>query len=88
MFNLFSEIRIYFLRTKYISTVIKSPERRRKFKILPTPKYLRIKNRVKPKEIRKPCLELANTVEKAKRRPRNIKRKNPGRANVVSGSTK
>ncbi|MCX6705533.1 MAG: hypothetical protein NTV24_00280 [Candidatus Woesebacteria bacterium] len=61
---------------------------RRKFRIFPTPKYLRIRNKTVPKEIRKPRLELANIVEKAKRMPKKIKRKNAGRANGVSGSIK
>jgi len=56
--------------------------------MFPTPKYLRIKKSVIPKEIREPRLTLANMVEKAKRRLRKIRRKNPGRAKAVSGSTK
>jgi hypothetical protein len=59
-----------------------------KFKIFPIPKYLRIKNKVNPAEIKKPRLELANMVEKVKRRLKKIKRKNPGRAKRVSGSMK
>jgi len=55
---------------------------------LPTPKYLRIKKSVIPKEIKKPRLELANIVEKVKRRLRKIKRKKPGRAKRVPGSIK
>jgi len=68
--------------------VIKSPEISKKFKILPTPKYLRIKNRTVPKEIKKPRLELVNIVERVKRRLKKIKTKNPGRAKRVSGSIK
>jgi len=56
--------------------------------MFPTPKYLRIKNRVIPKEIKKPRLELVNIVEKVKRRLKKIKTKNPGRAKRVSGSIK
>ena len=73
---------------KYISIVTKSPEMRRKFSMFPTPKYRSIRNRVIPKEIREPRLTLANMVEKAKRRLRKIRIKNPGRANILSGSTK
>ena len=41
-----------------------------------------------PKEIKNPRLELAKIVEKVKRTLKKIKRKNPGRAKTVSGSTK
>jgi len=68
--------------------VTKSPERSRKFKIFPTPKYLKIRNRIIPNETKKPRLELANIVEKVKRRLKKIKRKNPGIAKTVSGSTR
>ena len=76
------------MRLKYISAVIKSPEIRRKFNIFPTPKYLRIKKSVMPNEIKNPLLELANIVEKVKRRARKTKTKNPGTTKAVSGSTK
>jgi len=56
--------------------------------MFPTPKYLRIKNRVIPKENKKPRLELVNIVEKVKRRLKKIKTKNPGMARTVSGSIK
>jgi len=55
---------------------------------LPTPKYLRIRNKVIPNEAKKPRLELANIVEKVKRRLKKIRIKNPGTARTVSGSTK
>jgi len=55
---------------------------------LPTPKYLRTRNRVIPNDIKKPRLELANMVEKVKRKLKKIKTKNPGRAKRVSGSIK
>jgi len=55
---------------------------------LPTPKYLRIRNKVIPNEAKKPRLELAKIVEKVKRRLKKRRRKNPGIAKRASGSIK
>jgi len=56
--------------------------------MFPTPKYLRIRKRVNPEETKKPCRELANIIEKVKKRSKKIKRKKPKRAREVSGSIK
>lgn len=59
-----------------------------KFRIFPTPKYLRIRKRVRPKEVMNPLLVLPKTREKVKSKLKKIRTKNKGRTPNCSGSTK
>jgi hypothetical protein len=68
------------LRVKYTSAVIQTPIRRKKFKIFPSPKYLKITNMVKPVAVINPLLELIKIIENVKNREKNATRKNNGSA--------
>ncbi|OGM09828.1 hypothetical protein A2Z67_03450 [Candidatus Woesebacteria bacterium RBG_13_36_22] len=57
-----------------------------KFKIFPTPKYLRIKNMNIPEEKRIPLLELAKIKERVKKIEIKKEAKNNGTAPVKEGS--
>jgi hypothetical protein len=68
--------------------VMASPAISKKFRMLPTPKKRRTKNRDRDRAERRPLRVLAKRVEKVKRRLRKRKVKKRGRAIKVSGSIK
>lgn len=59
-----------------------------RFNMFPTPKYLRIKNKVKVVLSIKPLLVLPNSSDEVKRRLRKTRIKNSGSAPKVKGSRK
>lgn len=63
-------------------------EIRTKFRIFPTPKYLRTRKRVRPKEVMNPRLLFPKTREKVKSKLKKIRTKNKGRIPNCSGSIK
>ncbi len=65
-----------------------TPTIKRRFRILPTPKYRRIKNIVAARDRVSPRLVLASRNERVKRREKNTKIKKPGIAPKAKGSTK
>lgn len=71
-----------------MSAVTPRPAISKKLIMFPTPKYRRIRKRVKPEAIRPPLLVLAKTVEKVKRRATKRIRKNAGTIPKVEGLTK
>lgn len=64
------------------------PANKSALRILPTPKYLRITNRVIAEEIMRPLRDLAKIIEKVKKRQENSKTKNKGREKTKLGLTK
>lgn len=80
-------VKSYVLEKK-ISAAIDTPKIRKKFKILPMPKYLRIKKKVIAVAVIIPLLVLIKRVEKVRTSVKKTSTKNKGTAPRVSGSTK
>jgi hypothetical protein len=59
-----------------------------KFRMFPTPKYLRIRNSPSPADATIPLLEFPRIMEKRKRKLEKRRTKNKGTAKVVPGSMK
>ncbi len=59
-----------------------------KLRMFPTPKYLRIKNKDRDIEIRRPLREFAKRRDDVKSRAEKVSRKNKGTIKKVFGSTK
>jgi hypothetical protein len=73
---------------KNSSVVMAIPTMRRKLIMLPTPKYLSMRNIVNPSAAIRPLLPLTKIVEKVKRSAKKVSIKNTGIAKEKSGSTK
>ena len=65
-----------------------NPKSKRRFKILPTPKYLSIRKSKNAVDAKNPRLVLANKVEKVSSIARKSIKKNEGIAAKEKGSTK
>ena len=68
--------------------LIPTPASSNKFSMFPIPRYLNRRNRVRDTAVISPRLVLKKSVEKVKRRAKNIARKKRGTAPKVKGSTK
>jgi hypothetical protein len=67
---------------------VATPNIKRKLRMFPIPKYLRIKKMINPKDAMRPCLEFAKTTEKVKKRARNNTAKRSGMTANWYGSIK
>lgn len=65
-----------------------TPDINNRFTTFPTPKYLRIRNKVAARERKTPLLVFKSRVDRVKRRARKNKVKKAGKAANVKGSIK